>query len=108
MALLHLPLSAIDETQLSRLIQAQAAEARDIEYKRETYGNADADHAEWLADASSFANTAGGDLLIGISAKKGIPQAVSPLTGNADDEILRLEQLARSGLQPRISNLEIR
>jgi hypothetical protein len=108
LALLHLPLSAIDEAQLNRVIQAQAGEARDIEYKRESYGNADADHAEWLADVSSFANTAGGDLLIGIADKKGIPQALAPLTGNADDEILRLEQLARSGLQPRISNLEFR
>ncbi|MGH6870811.1 MAG: AlbA family DNA-binding domain-containing protein [Rhizomicrobium sp.] len=108
MALLHLPLNSIDEVHLTRLIEAQAGEARDIEYKRETYGNADADRAEWLADVSSFANTAGGDLLFGISAKKGVPQALSPLTGSADDEILRLEQLARSGLQPRISNLEFR
>jgi predicted HTH transcriptional regulator len=75
-ALFHLPLGAVDEAQLNRLIQAHAAEARDIEYKRETYGGADADHAEWLADISSFANTAGGDLLIGIAAKKGIPQAL--------------------------------
>lgn len=54
MALLLLPLSAMDEAQLSRLIQAQTAEARDIEYKRETYGGTDADHAECLADISNM------------------------------------------------------
>lgn len=105
MALLHLPLTAVDEGQLNRLLSARAAESRDIEYKRQTYGGADADHAEWLADISSFANSAGGDLLIGVTATKGVPTALAPLTGNPDDEILRLEQLARTGLQPRISNL---
>ncbi|MGB8365241.1 MAG: ATP-binding protein [Rhizomicrobium sp.] len=108
MALLHLPLGAIDEAQLNRLVSARVAEARDIEYKRESYGAADADHAEWLADITSFANTAGGDLLIGVAATKGVPTALSPLNGDPDNEILRLEQLARSGLQPRISNLEFK
>lgn len=105
MALLHLPLTAVDENQLNRLVASRAAESRDIEYKRQTYGAADADHAEWLADISSFANAAGGDLLIGVAATKGVPTALVPFIGNPDDEILRLEQLARTGLQPRISNL---
>jgi len=76
MALLHIPLADIDERQLKRLIDAKASESRDIEYKRDPYGNADGDHAEWLADVSSFANTAGGDLIIGIEANKGVPNAV--------------------------------
>ncbi|WP_038015155.1 AlbA family DNA-binding domain-containing protein [Thalassobaculum salexigens] len=108
MALLHLPLSTIDEAQLDRLIKAKAAEARDIEYKRDTYGGSDADHAEWLADISSFANTVGGDLLIGMVASKGVPTVLSPITVAPDDEILRLEQIARSGLQPRIPNLQFK
>ena len=57
MALIHIPLTQVDESTLQRLIAAKVAEARDIEYKRDTYGGGDADHAEWLADASSFANT---------------------------------------------------
>jgi hypothetical protein len=108
MALLHIPLDQIDREQLQRLIDAQAAEARDIEYKRATYGNADADHAEFLADVSSFANTAGGDLIIGMEAAQGVPTAFSPFTGDADAEINRLDQMALSSLQPRIPHLHMR
>ncbi len=63
MALIHIPLQQIDERELQRLINGKVAEARDIEYKRDTYGGSDADHAEWL-DISSFANTAGGELAV--------------------------------------------
>ena len=108
MALLHIPLTQVDERELRRLIDAKVAEARDIEYKRDTYGGGDADHAEWLADVSSFANTAGGDLIIGIKASAGVPTAFAPLTIDLDQEILRLEQIARSNLQPRIAHLDFK
>jgi len=70
-----------------------------------TYGNAHADYSEFLADASSFANTSGGDLVLGVEAPKGIPIAIKPLTISMDQEILRLEQVVRGGLQPRLSNI---
>ena len=102
MALRHLTLEQIDQIQLQRLIDGRASESRDIEYKRESYGNADRDHGEFLADISSFANTTGGDIILGMSAEAGIPTAFSPLAIDADAELLRLDNLARSGLQPRI------
>ena len=108
MALLHIPLEQIDETHLKRLIGGGVAESRDIEYKRESYGDSDGDRAEWLADVSSFANTAGGDLILGMNAKDGIPTAITPLTLDIDAEILRLEQIARANLQPRIPHIEFR
>jgi len=106
MALIHIPLLQIKEHDLNGLIQARVAESRDIEFKRETYGASDADHAEWLADISSFANTAGGDLVIGMQAEAGIPTKILPLEIDLDKETLRLEQIARSSLQPRLSKLE--
>jgi len=108
MALQHVPLDQIDEAQLQSLIDGRVSETQVIEYKRDTYGNADRDHAEFLADVSSFANTAGGDIVIGIAANKGIPTDFSPLSLVPDAEILRLENIARSGLQPRILNLAMR
>jgi hypothetical protein len=42
MALLHIPLEQIDETRLLALIAAGATESRTIDYKRRTYGNANA------------------------------------------------------------------
>jgi hypothetical protein len=108
MALQHIPLDQINEVQLQNLIDGRASETQIIEYKRDTYGNADRDHAEFLADVSSFANTIGGDIVVGMAATKGVPTALSPLSVEADTEILRLENIARSGLHPRISNLVIR
>jgi hypothetical protein len=108
MALQHIPFDTIDASHLQALIDARAAEARDIDYKEETYGGKDAERVEFLADVSSFANTAGGDLLIGITAKDGIPSAFKPFTGNADAELLRLDSMARTGLEPRIPNLRVK
>jgi hypothetical protein len=105
MALLHIPLAQIDEARLQALIAAGAAESRTIDYKRTIYGNAHADHSEFLADTSSFANTSGGDLVLGMAATNGIPTAITPLSMPMDPEILRLEQIARGGLQPRIADI---
>jgi hypothetical protein len=105
MALLHIPLDQIDESRLQALITGGAAESRTIDYKRTTYGNADSDYSEFLADTSSFANTSGGDLVLGMDAANGIPTAITPLSIPLDPEILRLEQVARGGLQPRITNI---
>jgi hypothetical protein len=96
MALLHIPLDQIDEGRL----QVGAAENRIIDYKRTTYGNAHSDYSELLADTSSFANTAGGDLILGMDAVNEIPTAFTPFAGPTDPEILRLEQSVRGGLQP--------
>jgi Putative DNA-binding domain len=77
-----------------------------IEYKRETYGGNDDARAEFLGDVSSFANASGGDLVIGIEAKDGVPVAFTPLTENVDAELRRLEQMAQTGLEPRIQKLQ--
>jgi len=105
MALLDIPLDKITEADLQRLITAGAAESLYIEYKQQTYGGDDKEHAEFLADVSSFANAAGGDLVIGMTADKGAPTNFLPFTGDADKELLRLEGIARTGLEPRIPNL---
>jgi predicted HTH transcriptional regulator len=105
MALLHIPLDQIDESRLEALITAGAAESRTIDYKRTSYGNTHADYSEFLADTSSFANTSGGDLVLGMDATNGTPTAIRPLTMAIDSEILRLEQVIRGGLQPRIANI---
>lgn len=108
MSLAHLPLSGIDEHALQSLIEARAPEARDIDYKRDLYGDSEEDKAEWLADITSFANTAGGDIVIGLEAVAGVPARVAPLSADIDKEILRLDQRARTSLQPRLPGLEFK
>jgi schlafen family protein len=108
MALLHIPLEQIAEAHLRQLITDGAAESLYIDYKRATYGAADRDRAEFLADVSSFANTVGGDVVLGVTETNGVPAGFVALNINAEAERLRLEQMARTGLEPRIANLKIR
>jgi schlafen family protein len=108
MALTNILLGEIAEDHLRRLVAAQAAESLYVEYKRETYGTSDDQRREFLADVSSFANAAGGDLIIGMDAAKGVPTGIHPFTADGDAERLRLEQMARDGIQPRIANLQTR
>jgi Schlafen, AlbA_2 len=61
-----------------------------------------------LADISSFANTVGGDLIIGMTEASGIPTGFRPFPDYPDEELRRLDDMARTGLQPRISNLQTR
>ena len=108
MALLDIPLDRITEADVRRLIAAGAAEFPLHRLQASDIRGKEADHAELLADVSSFANTAGGDLVIGVAEAGGIPSAIVPFTGNADDARRRLEDIARTGLEPRIRNLQTR
>ena len=106
-----MPIDRIDfenasEADLQELVAAQVPEGLGIEYKREPYGTSDADKREALKDVSAFANAHGGHLAIGIEAQNGVPVALNGVQGlNADNEILRMEQLIRSGIEPRILNV---
>lgn len=102
------PLEDVTRSDIESLIQNQVREGRTIEYKKVLPGNSDEDKREFLADISSFANGGGGDLLYGISATDGIPKAASGLEGNLDAEVLRLDNLIRDGLDPRVHGLRMR
>ncbi|WP_338312515.1 AlbA family DNA-binding domain-containing protein [Bradyrhizobium sp. TM239] len=99
---------AISETDLTQQILAGVPEGILVDYKRAMYGFADADVKELLKDVSSFANTSGGHLVIGIDESGGIPTAITPLTGDADKDLQRLENLVRDGLEPRISGIRMK
>ena len=101
MALLHLPLDKITEQNLRELIETGARESLYIDYKCRTYARDDAARKEFLADICSFANAAGGDIVIGMAENAGVPSEITPFTGNADQERLRLEGMARDGVEPR-------
>jgi len=108
MTLRHLPLEAIEQSDLLRLIEQNVPEKRDIDYKRDVYGRRDSDLTEFLADISSFANTAGGEIIVGMSEEAGMPTEIVPLPIDPDAEVLRLEESARTGLQPRIAGFAVR
>jgi hypothetical protein len=108
MSLLDILWDKITEADLNNLISTGVPESPTIDYKRDTYGNSENDKREFLADVSSFANTIGGDIVIGIDEASGLPTEVKPLTGDIDAEVRRLESIALSGIEPRLTNLRIR
>lgn len=107
MILLSIPIEEIAEPHLQALVTDEVREGRHIDYKRETWGANDDAKAEFLADISSFANSDGGNIVVGIHERDGLPLAVPGLDASLDldAEILRLEQIARAGLQPRVPGL---
>ena len=97
------PLEQITFSDIERLFTDQVSEGKTLDYKRETYGFKDEDKREILKDVSSFANTLGGDIVIGVDEAKGVPTSIQGVhLEDVDKEKLRLEQIIRCGLQPRI------
>jgi hypothetical protein len=88
------------------------AESRYLDYKERLPGDSDEDKRELLADVTAFANTAGGDLLYGVRERReenratGEPEAIVGLPGvNLDQATLRLDNVLRDGMEPRIPGL---
>src|SRR5258708_33933805 len=108
MALSNIDFEGISEPDLIEQISAGVPEGVLIDYKREMYGRTDADAKEFLKDVSSFANTAGGHLIVGVDEAAGIPTRITPLQGDFGQDLQRLENLSQVGIEPRISGLRIR
>ncbi len=100
----------ITEEDLQALIDNSVSECKRKEYKQSLPSNAASDKKEFLADVSSFANASGGDLILGIVEDKatGTPKSLEGLViENIDREILRLDDMIRNGIEPRILGLLI-
>lgn len=109
MAIDRLNFDTVSEGDLDELIAAGTPEGLAIEYKRDAYGNSDADKSEALKDISALANSAGGTIVIGMEADRGIATRLTGLPSiNADAEVLRLESMAQNGIEPRIIGIRIR
>lgn len=100
-------LEQITEADLVGLIENGETESKTIEYKRDRIGASDGERKEFLYDVSSFANAAGGHLVIGMKEVDGKATALIGLSDiNPDAEIARLEQIARDGIRPPIPGLQ--
>ncbi|MDO8716544.1 MAG: ATP-binding protein [Dehalococcoidales bacterium] len=99
----------ITEEDIQALKDNSVSESKTIEYKQQLPGNSDLDKQEFLADISAFANASGGDLIFGVTEDAGIPISVEGLAvDNIDREKLRIENIVRDGIQPRISGINIK
>jgi hypothetical protein len=108
MSLRNKQLSLITEADLQELVNNHVREVKTIEYKQALPGNSDGERREFLYDVSSFANASGGDLIYGIKEVDGVASEVSGLQiDNIDNEILRMEGIIRTGIEPRIPGLSV-
>lgn len=102
-------LNNIVESDLLELINNAIPESKTIDYKKELIGAARDDKKEFLADISSFANAVGGFIVFGMDEEKGIAKELIGLTNiDPDAEILRLENIIRDGIEPRIFGISIK
>ncbi len=105
-----LPLNQVNAERLEALKTDGTREGRHLEYKEALPGNGEDEKKEFLADATSFANAAGGDLIYGVKGRrdaKGVPTGESEeIIGlpnlNFDATQLRLENMIRDGVAPRM------
>ncbi|KKN28470.1 hypothetical protein LCGC14_0853990 [marine sediment metagenome] len=96
----------ISELNLKHLIDNEVIERKTLDYKAGLPGNTDSAKKEFLADVSSFSNASGGDLILGITQDNTTGKPIGPLEGisisNLDNEIIRLDNIIRDGLEPNI------
>jgi hypothetical protein len=105
---LEKPAHLINESDIQALKNNSVAESKIIDYKRDLIGTTDEAKKEFLADVTSFANTAGGHLIIGIDEDNGVPVSIDGVSvPDLDAEKLRLEGMLRDGLEPRIPGIAI-
>jgi schlafen family protein len=80
-----------------------SSETKTLEFKEKLPGNGERDKKEFLADISSFANASGGDIIFGIKEADGEASEIVPIQGKTADEAkLWIEDVLRSGIEPRM------
>jgi hypothetical protein len=97
----------ITEADIQELKDNAVGEGILYDYKLDLYGRSDADKKEFLKDASSFANTAGGHILIGVKEDQGLPIDIPGIATDLDEEMRRLESLLRDRIEPRILGIRM-
>lgn len=108
MAITNLDFETIGERDLDQLKRDEIAEGITLDYKRDAYEPSDEGKRELLKDISSFVNTAGGHIVIGMDEVEGLPTNLIGLDLDVDAEMQRLENLFRTCLEPRVVGLRMR
>jgi hypothetical protein len=115
MSLQHKPLDQITRGDIDALIAGAVPEGRTIDYKQTIpHSRDERGMNSFCFDVCAFANAAGGDILYGVPESPdtdgrptGTPLAPEGIEGvNFDQERLRLEQVVRSRIQPRVPGIQ--
>ena len=105
------PETSFDEltaAHVSHLVAGSIREDRTLEFKRDLPAETPEARREFLADATSFANAGGGDILFGIREEHGVAVAIVGCIGDADSAISRIESMIRDPVEPRVPGVRYR
>lgn len=108
--MINKPLIEIIETDIEHLVENQVPESKVLDYKAQLNDLRQGSiKKEFLADICSFANSLGGDLIIGIEDSDGVANKVTGVPISELDSLRnQIEQILQSGIAPRVSGVEIK
>jgi hypothetical protein len=102
------PINSITEDDLLALITDQYGEQQSIDYKKGLFLDRDEPKTEFRADVTSFANSTGGHLIIGMEEAGGIPINLCGFDiPDAEKFKLRIEETLNTKVNPRVPGIEI-
>lgn len=109
-------IDAVSPDDILALISGSVSERKRLEYKEKLPEGSDGSKKEFLADACSFANADGGDIIYGIRDKRdsngrptGTPESITGLDEpNLSAACDRLERMIRDGIAPRVPSVQSR
>ena len=97
-------LGQIDQNDLLQLIEDEMSESKTLDFKRELHLDSSEQKKEFLKDLSAFANASGGFIIYGMDEDEGrASELVGLVVEDIDKQILRMDSIAQSGIDPRIS-----
>src|SRR5690348_2352099 len=109
MAISGIDFEAVSESDLMELVTGQVPEGLHLDYKRDSYGPREDDKKELLKDVSAFANANGGHIVIGMDEAEGVAFNLCGVKPpDIDAEIRRIEDIIRTGIEPRIPGCRVR
>lgn len=101
-------LNGITAATIRGLVEQGVEESKTLDFKRDRIGKKEEDRREFLADVSALANSEGGDLILGVDDHDGRAVSAEGIeVESVDEEIRRLEEILRNGLEPRLPPVEI-
>lgn len=102
------PNRQLQESDLSAHITAGARENRFLEFKREYLPDSDPGKRKFLQSISAFANSRGGDLILGMEEDNGGAARLVPLAGvDPDQARLQIQNLIRVHLRPPLGGVQV-
>lgn len=99
---------AIAVSDIDALVANEVSEGTRLDLKEATY--ADNENREFALDVASFANTLGGDIVLGVAEAAGIAVDAPGLKSalDLDKQIQRFDSILQASIDPRIPGVRIR